>query len=1034
MDSWGRRGLAAVGGVVLALVAAGCWAGYGFDDNNSRSNPLETTVSAANASTLAEVWRVDGVDGVTSTPAVVGDWVYFGSWDGYLRAVDLDDGTERWATRLTSGQGPGVMVDASPRIHGNTVYVGDGEGVLHAVDRRDGTIRWSVPLDTHPQTRLFGSPVVVDGLVVIGVASYELAIPKADYTFTGSVVALDAETGDEVWRLATTTDDATAGAGVSVWSTAAIDRARHMLFIGTGNTYEEPAAPLSDSLLAIDYETGELVWSRQFTEGDVYTIFGTPPQGPDADIGAAPNLFTIDGRAVVGVGDKAGVYAVLDRDTGETVWARELTEGSHLGGVMLTSAVAGGVVYVTSNVMVDAFDYTNPANSSVTFALDATDGSVLWQRTIPASSFGALTHANGVLFQPTTPGVLYALDATDGAVLWTDDLGADLGGGVSVSSGTVLAPYGFWFFGAPPTPAGGLVAYRPAEPPLPEEPRGLVAMRDADGVRLGWRLHDHDTDDVGFNVYRTDAGGPPERVSVEPHTATTDWWFPGDDGIGAEYHVRVVRDGVEVAESERVTVANEGTEPYVSIPLDGDDDVHKLGVGDLDGDGRFDVVVKRPDVNVDPFNNWRPSDDTYELEAYDADGDFLWRYDLGWSIETGTWYSPFLVHDFDGDGRAEVVAKTSDGDHRDEGGMVTQGPEHLVVLDGATGGERHRVPWPAQRTENYNWYSRNQLGVAHLDGQHPSLIVARGTYCYLQAIAFDIGPTGPVERWAWNSHLESPQRDGPDATTGANTSDCARQLVLPAFRFDPWWGQGAHSMHTADVDGDGNHEVVLGAAVLDDDGTGLWSTGMGHTDHAWVGDHQPDRPGLEIYYGHEPPRSEGGVMMVDAADGTLLWQLAQATEHVHNEGMCADIDAREPGAECYSGEKSRPDRWLHAADGRLLADETTLDLGLTPRVVHWDADLQRELAHGGRIYSYDTGEDHLVGLVGDQLAWVDVLGDWREEVIVALPGELRIYTTTVPATDRRPTFMDDLKYRADVAHTAMGYRQAPTPGYALTSP
>ena len=446
--------------LTLAMIASGCWLGYGFADTNTRSNTFETTISAANVDDLVEVWTYDDVDGVTSTPAVVDDWVYFGSWDGYLRAVDLDDGALRWETQLTSGGGAGVMVDASPRVHGDQVFVGDGQGWFHALNRLTGGVNWSVELDSHPQTRLFGSPVVVEDMVIIGVASYELAIPKPDYTFRGSVVALDLATGAEQWRTYTTTNDATAGAGVSVWSTAAVDISRHLLYIGTGNTYEEPAAPMSDSLLAIDYRTGAIEWLRQFTEGDVYTIFGTPPQGPDADIGAAPNLFTIGGRDVVGVGDKAGVYAVLDRDTGDTVWARQLTAGSHLGGVMMTAVYVDGVVYVSSNVMVNTSDYTDAANSSQTFALDATDGSIIWQTTVAASSFGALSEANGVLYQPTTPGVLYALDTTDGSVLWSVDQGADLGGGVSISDGTVLAPYGFWFFGAPANPSGGLRAYR----------------------------------------------------------------------------------------------------------------------------------------------------------------------------------------------------------------------------------------------------------------------------------------------------------------------------------------------------------------------------------------------------------------------------------------------------------------------------------------------------------------------------------------------------------------------------------------------
>jgi len=450
----------------LALTASACWVSYGFNGDNTRNAVWESQISSTTAADLNEVWRHDGVDGVTSTPAVYLGSVYFGAWDGTVRSVNAATGAQNWSTQLTSGSGAGVMVDASPTVYGDQVFTGDGEGGFHALDRTTGAVDWSVQLDSHPQTRIFGSPVVVEGRVIVGVASYELAIPKPDYTFRGAVVALDPASGAELWRTYMTDDDAESGAGVSVWSTAAVDTDRQMIYIGTGNTYEEPAAPRSDALVALDYTTGDIVWLRQFTEGDVYTIFGSPPQGPDADIGAAPNLFVIDGQDVVGVGDKAGVYAALDRDTGDTVWARQLTAGSHLGGVMMTAAYdadagSDGVIYVSSNVMVNVGDYTDAANSSQTFALDASDGSIIWEVTVPASSFGALTLANGVLFQPTTPGTLYALDTADGSVLWSEDLGAELGGGVSVFNGTVFAPYGFWFFGSPANPLGGVVAFQP---------------------------------------------------------------------------------------------------------------------------------------------------------------------------------------------------------------------------------------------------------------------------------------------------------------------------------------------------------------------------------------------------------------------------------------------------------------------------------------------------------------------------------------------------------------------------------------------
>jgi polyvinyl alcohol dehydrogenase (cytochrome) len=213
--------------------------------------------------------------------------------------------------------------------------------------------------------------------------------------------------------------------------------------------------------MAIDYRTGTLQWIRQFTPNDVYTIFGPVTTGPDADIGAAPNLFKIGNRDVVGVGDKAGVYAALDRTTGETVWARKLPTGSHLGGIMTTAAYFDNALYLASNTWTDQINFHNAGNVSTTYALNASTGATLWTRALPAPVFGAMTYANGVVFQPTINGTVYALSAATGAILWSAQPGADLGGGIAVANGRAFVPYGYWFFASPANPNGGLVAYGP---------------------------------------------------------------------------------------------------------------------------------------------------------------------------------------------------------------------------------------------------------------------------------------------------------------------------------------------------------------------------------------------------------------------------------------------------------------------------------------------------------------------------------------------------------------------------------------------
>jgi polyvinyl alcohol dehydrogenase (cytochrome) len=453
----------------LSVLLSGClWGSLGHDLSNSRRQDLEAGIGPANATDLAESWRVDGLTGVTGTPAVRDGTVYVGTWAGAARAFDLGTGAPVWQNQVAPA---GTIIDDSPLVTDHLVYLGDARGRLHALDRDTGIEVWNVALDSHPNTRIFSSPVLAPApptgggdVLVIGVASVELAIPKTDYTFRGSVVGLDPATGAERWRLPVSSG--TDGAGVSVWSSAAVDPALGLAYIGTGQAYEAPAGPTSDSLLAIRYGTGELAWWRQFTAGDVYTFFTPPPRGPDADIGASPNLFRAGGRDLVGVADKAGIYATFDRATGETVWARQLTAGSPLGGVMVTAAydaTAGGdgVIYVASNTMNTAAlaNPADPSHQSTTFALDAATGAVLWQRPMAGATFGAMAVANGVVYQPTVPGVLHALDAADGDVLWTAEPGGDLGAGVSVVSGHVLAPHGFWFLTAPANPLGGVVAY-----------------------------------------------------------------------------------------------------------------------------------------------------------------------------------------------------------------------------------------------------------------------------------------------------------------------------------------------------------------------------------------------------------------------------------------------------------------------------------------------------------------------------------------------------------------------------------------------
>ena len=424
------------------------WRFFGHDLHNTRSNTVETAIGRDSVSGLELLWEHTGVE-ATSTPAVVDGVVYFADWDGRILARSVEDGAEVWTSDVSD-----TSISASLAVTEERVFVGDQAGTFYALDRATGAVVWSKPIDDHPNADILGSAVPVDDMLIVGVASAELVEVKDDYTFRGNIVALAQEDGAVRWRVYVTEDDETSGGGVSVWSSPAIDTERKLAFIGTGQTYEEPASPMADALVAIDYEQGTVAWFRQFTEDDIYTAFMPLPQGPDADIGAAPNLFSIGGRDVVGVGDKGGVFAVLDRETGEDVWATILGPGTHLGGVMTAAAYHAGMIFVAQNNWPAGFDpdnlffpvFEDPNNTSDLIALDATNGNVLWRVPVASPTLGGILYSNGVVYTTHSLGLLRAYDASNGDVLWEDQVGARAAAGQSISDGRLFVAHGFTFF------------------------------------------------------------------------------------------------------------------------------------------------------------------------------------------------------------------------------------------------------------------------------------------------------------------------------------------------------------------------------------------------------------------------------------------------------------------------------------------------------------------------------------------------------------------------------------------------------------
>lgn len=603
--------------------------------------------------------------------------------------------------------------------------------------------------------------------------------------------------------------------------------------------------------------------------------------------------------------------------------------------------------------------------------------------------------------------------------------------------------------------------------------RGVIAMRTAtDSAYISWRLLDTDPSDIAFDIYRTEGEGKEQKRNAEPLRNSTQFADSKVDFSKAVvYTIRpasYTNSNLKKSAVQKKSEANNdplhkgpgnsipavsGTYKiqqdaavcqYLTVPVQQIPN-YKINDGsaaDLDGDGQYELIIKREMSPRD--NSHKGITGQSKLEAYKLDGTFLWRIDLGRNIREGAHYTQFMVYDLDGDGSAEIVCKTADGtidgqgkvigdssvDNRNEQGHIYKGPEYLTVFNGKNGAEINTTQYlPGRHPElqdaspqqmkdvwgddHYNRSERYLACIAYLDGKHPSVVMCRGYYTRSVLAAFDLIDGKLVNRWVFDSDSGNPEDR-------------------------KYRGQGNHNLSVADVDGDGRDEIIYGACCIDDNGKGLYSTGLKHGDAIHLSDLDPENPGLEVFIGHESQSDVAGAEFRDARTGKLLWGLPSKGDV--GRSMAANIDPRYKGSECWTFGPGMSG--LYSAKGELLSAKTPWSCNFT---IYWDGDFLQELLDRTFVAKYNWKEDKLDFLLNDRecrsnngtkatpVLSADLFGDWREEIVwkTADDSALRIYSTTIPTNHRLVTLMQDPVYRMGVARENVGYNQPPHVSYYL---
>ncbi|MDE6549319.1 MAG: hypothetical protein K2L22_09995 [Muribaculaceae bacterium] len=581
-----------------------------------------------------------------------------------------------------------------------------------------------------------------------------------------------------------------------------------------------------------------------------------------------------------------------------------------------------------------------------------------------------------------------------------------------------------------------------------------------DKMLVSWRMLPGDSSDTAFDLYRKVANGKEEKLNKEPIFGTNfqdlTLSFSSRGGGDATYRLTYAGSDETIGLYVLPNKQRISKLPYISIPLTETTEVcsiegmeyqaNDVSVGDLDGDGEMEIVVKRLLANGDNDGTGGGQSSaevrhTLLYEAYKLDGTMLWRVCSGPNILLGN-SSSFAVADFDGDGRAEMAIKTGEGtvfgdgmeigdtdadgktDYRGGGNYIGAGPEFFSIVDGLTGAELARADFIRRGTSEEwgdNYFKRAsslRVGVGNFDGKLPSVILGRGVYAKSVIEAWDYRDGKLTRRWQFNTDDKLKGKDG--------------------LAYSKYAGQGNHSLSVGDVDGDGFDEIVYGAMTVDHDGVGLYSSCLGHGDALHLGKFDPSRPGLQIFSCFETGKTE--VALRDAADGSIIYDHKSATDGDMGRALIADIDPASPGCELWWYKST-----VHDINGIELPGDRANYPGSTNFAIWFDGSLNRQVFTGTKIdsrqkgrvftiYRYDVS--HINGTKENPCFYGDILGDWREELIFPTydkTQELRIFSTWIPTDHRIPWLMTDHVYDMSALNQNIGYNQPTHTGYYLGS-